>query len=199
MWKACSLRKKPQRKNWQLKSESVLCLLTRLCSIILKWSEVAQSCPTLCNPMHCSLPGSSVHGTLQARILEWVAIFFSRGPSWLRDWTLMSCLMHLKASSLPLVPSGKPQISICLLKSYPTYFLKAGCFLFCLFIQNWYQGSLAMNFMTLSGSRRWRFMNFAGGGAIAFYHIHRRIFDSKRLGFTSIIILLTKDWYTFFL
>ena len=37
-------------------------------------SEVAQSCPTLCNPMDCSLPGSSVHGIFQARILEWVAI-----------------------------------------------------------------------------------------------------------------------------
>ena len=37
-------------------------------------SEVAQSCPTLCDPMDCSLPGSSVHGVLQARVLEWVAI-----------------------------------------------------------------------------------------------------------------------------
>ena len=37
---------------------------------------VAQLCPTLCNPMDCSLPGSSVHGILQARILEWVAISF---------------------------------------------------------------------------------------------------------------------------
>ena len=37
-------------------------------------SEVAQSCPTLCDPMDCSLPGSSVHGIFQARILEWVAI-----------------------------------------------------------------------------------------------------------------------------
>ena len=37
-------------------------------------SEVIQSCPTLSNPMHCSLPGSSVHGILQARVLEWVAI-----------------------------------------------------------------------------------------------------------------------------
>ena len=36
-------------------------------------SEVAQSCPTLCDPVDCSLPGSSVHGILQARILEWVA------------------------------------------------------------------------------------------------------------------------------
>ena len=42
---------------------------------------VSQSCLTLCNPMDCSLPGSSVHGILQARILEWVAIPFSRGSS----------------------------------------------------------------------------------------------------------------------
>ena len=44
-------------------------------------SEVAQSCPTLCDHMDCSLPGSSVHRILQARILEWVAISFSRGSS----------------------------------------------------------------------------------------------------------------------
>ena len=44
---------------------------------MLKWSEVAQSCPTLCDPINCSLPGSSVHGILQERILEWVAISFS--------------------------------------------------------------------------------------------------------------------------
>jgi len=41
-------------------------------------SEVAQLCPTLSNPMDCSLPGSSIHGIFQARILEWVAISFSR-------------------------------------------------------------------------------------------------------------------------
>ena len=48
-------------------------------------SEVAQSCPTLCDPMDCSPEGSSVHGVLQARILEWVAISFSRGSSRPRD------------------------------------------------------------------------------------------------------------------
>ena len=53
-------------------------------------SEVAQSCPTLCDPVDCSLPGSSVHGILQARILEWIAISFSRGSSPPRDWTLVS-------------------------------------------------------------------------------------------------------------
>ena len=44
-------------------------------------SEVAQSCLTLCDPVDCSPPGSSVHGILQARILEWVVISFSRGSS----------------------------------------------------------------------------------------------------------------------
>ena len=49
--------------------------------------EVAQSCPTSCDPIDCSLPGSSVHGILQVRILEWVAIPFPRGPSQPRDRT----------------------------------------------------------------------------------------------------------------
>ena len=48
-------------------------------------SEVAQLCLTLCNPMDCSPPGSSVHGILQARVLEWAAISFSRGSSRPRD------------------------------------------------------------------------------------------------------------------
>ena len=48
-------------------------------------SEVTQSCPTLCDPMDCSLPDSSIHGIFQARILEWVAISFSRGSSLPRD------------------------------------------------------------------------------------------------------------------
>ena len=47
----------------------------------VKESEVAQSCPTLCDPMDCSPPGSSVHGIFQARVLEWVAISFSRRSS----------------------------------------------------------------------------------------------------------------------
>ena len=52
----------------------------------------AQSCPTLCDPMGCSLPGSSVHGILQARILAWVAISFSKGSSQPRDQTWVSCI-----------------------------------------------------------------------------------------------------------
>ena len=53
---------------------------------------VAQLCPTLCDHMDCSPPGSSVHGILQARVLEWVAISFSRGSSWPRDRTQVSCI-----------------------------------------------------------------------------------------------------------
>ena len=51
-----------------------------------------QSCPTLCEPIDCSLPGSSVHEILQARILGWVAMPFSRGSSWLRDQTHVACI-----------------------------------------------------------------------------------------------------------
>ena len=52
--------------------------------------EVTQSCPTLCDPMDCSFPGSSAHGILPARILEWVAISFSRGSSQPRDQTCIA-------------------------------------------------------------------------------------------------------------
>ena len=57
---------------------------------IKKESEVAQSCLTLCDPMDCSLPGSSVHGIFQAIVLEWAAISFSRGSSQPRDRTRVS-------------------------------------------------------------------------------------------------------------
>ena len=52
--------------------------------------EVTQSCPTLCDPMDCSLPGSCVHGIFHARVLEWVAISFSRIFSQPRDQTWVS-------------------------------------------------------------------------------------------------------------
>ena len=69
---ACSLEEKP-RQTYQ-------------------WaSEVTQSCPALCDPMDCGLPGSSIHGIFQARVLEWVAISFSRGSSQPRDQTQVFC------------------------------------------------------------------------------------------------------------
>ena len=67
-------------------------------------SEVTQSCLTLWDPVDCSLRGSSIHGIFQSRVLEWVAISFSRGSSQPRDWTWVSSnarrwfyhLSHLK-------------------------------------------------------------------------------------------------------
>ena len=55
----------------------------------------AHSFPTLCNPMDYSSPGSSVHGILQARILVWVAIPFSRGSSQCMGWTQVSCFANM--------------------------------------------------------------------------------------------------------
>ena len=69
-----NLKNKRHRYRYKL-SHSAYCMLCL----------VAQSCPTPCDPMDCGLPGSSVHGPLQARILAWAAIPFSRGSSRLRD------------------------------------------------------------------------------------------------------------------
>ena len=80
---------------------------------------VAQSCPSLCNPMDCSLPSSSVHGILQASILEWVAIPFSRESSQLRDGTQVSCvagrLYHLSHQGIP--SRGKQASKLYMLKN----------------------------------------------------------------------------------
>ena len=66
-----------------------------------------QSCPTLGDPMDCSPQVSSVHGILQARMLEWIAFSFSRGSSWPRDWTHVSYSLYWQADSLPAEPLGE--------------------------------------------------------------------------------------------
>ena len=72
-------------------------------------AQLLLSCLTLCDPMDCSPPGSSVHGILQARILEWVDVSSSRWSSQPRDRTIVFlCLLHRQVGSLPLVPLGKP-------------------------------------------------------------------------------------------
>ena len=68
---------------------------------------VAQSCPALCHPMSCSLPGSSAHGILQARILQWVANSFSRESSQPKDRTRSP---ELQTDSLLSEPPGKPSL-----------------------------------------------------------------------------------------
>ena len=70
--------------------------------------SVAQSCPTLCDPVDCSLPGSSVHGTFQARILEWFAISSFRGSSWPRNQTPSPASPALQTDSLPLSHLSSP-------------------------------------------------------------------------------------------
>ena len=68
----------PARKVYETRVRVCVCVC--VCSVV-------QSCPTLCDPMDCSLLGSSVHGIFLARILEWISISFSRGSSRPRDQT----------------------------------------------------------------------------------------------------------------
>ena len=97
---------------WESSPSSVMGKETRLVrpsesrplTLDVCWAEVArlvtQSCPTLCGPMDCSLPGSSVHGVLQARILEWVAISSSSGSFRPRDQICVSCIYCVNRQSL---------------------------------------------------------------------------------------------------
>jgi len=74
-------------KTPTLAESSLLCLAA--IKVKESESEVAQSCPTLCDPMDCSLPGSSVHGIFQARVLEWDAIAFSETAALVEPKTLL--------------------------------------------------------------------------------------------------------------
>ena len=73
----------------------------------IQFSSVAQSCLTLCDPMDCSLPGSSIRGILQARVLEWVSIPLPRQGS----SPCLLCHLQWQADSLPLASAGKPTFS----------------------------------------------------------------------------------------
>ena len=100
----CSLRKRKsqalQSLNFQFPLET--CNYIIHCACV--HAQLLHSCPTLCNSMNCSPPGSSVHGILQARILEWVVMPFSRGSSQPRFEPRSP---SLQADSLPTEPSLK--------------------------------------------------------------------------------------------
>ena len=105
------------REAWRAAIHGVTKSRTRLSDwteLKIPWSDVllrvlvAQSCLTLCDPMDYSLLGFSVHGILQARILEWIAIPFSRGTSQPRDRTLVSCIT---GRFFTVWATGKSQIS----------------------------------------------------------------------------------------
>ena len=80
---------------------AVLHIVQKLCVL----AKLLQSFPILCNSMDCSPPGSSVHGILQARILEWVVISSSRGSSLPRN---LSCISFLAGGFFTAEPAGKP-------------------------------------------------------------------------------------------
>ena len=75
--------------SWAIDPEKAFC---SVCLCVCACS-IARSCPTLCNPLDCSLSGFSVHGIFQASILQWVAISYSRGSSWPKAWTQVSCIV----------------------------------------------------------------------------------------------------------
>ena len=104
--------------------------LTQLNSTVcLCVCSVTQSCPTLCNPTHCSPPGSPVHGISQATILDWVAISSSRGSSQPRDRTCIFCiscigrriLYHWATWEVPLFTWFWPNV---MQKLLPTFHFK---------------------------------------------------------------------------
>ena len=78
-------------------------------NFLFMWT-VSQLCPTLCNPLNCSLPGSSVHGISEARILGWVAIFSFRRSSRPGIKPKFLRLLHGQTDPLLSEPPGKPQI-----------------------------------------------------------------------------------------
>ena len=85
------------------KKNSDICYMNEPWRYYFKWnSSIAQSCLTLCNPMDCSLPGSSIYGIFQARVLEWVAISFSRGSSRPRNRTRVSCIVGRRFTVWPI-------------------------------------------------------------------------------------------------
>ena len=99
--------------------EKSLCVCVCVCML---------SCVGLfCNPMDCCPPGSSILGNIQARIMEWVAISFSRGSSQPRNQTRVSCISALAGGLFMTAPSGK---SLCAWKSIPSSIEENGIFFF---------------------------------------------------------------------
>ena len=98
-------------KSWTWLSNWIATAALCVCS-------AAQLCSTLCDPTDCSLLGPSDPGIFQIRILEKVAIAYSRESSWPRNWTCITCcLLHWQVDSLPLCYLGSPHNILDLSKS----------------------------------------------------------------------------------
>ena len=108
--------------NCKLKQGDAITHLLWVSEWVSEWaSKVTQSCLTLCDPMGSSLPGSLVHGILQARILKWVAISFSKGSSQPRDQTQVSCIVDRRFT---VWATGEVQATEGTLYKFDTKFVK---------------------------------------------------------------------------
>ena len=103
LWECRYEMKEPHKRRliWRINLGLIWTLISRG-EVISTWKSmkvkvlVTQPCPTLCDPMDCGPPGSSVHGILQARVLEWLAIPSSRESSWPRDRTCLESVFELQ-------------------------------------------------------------------------------------------------------
>ena len=101
---------------------------------------IAQLCPTLCNPVDYSPPGSSVHGSLQARILEWIVISYSRGSSQPRDQTWVSCIA---GGFFTIWAPGRPML--CYMSTQNLQRLTEGISSWHLYYYNWSLNNMFLN------------------------------------------------------
>ena len=95
------------------KNTGVGCHFLLQCMKVKSESEVAQLCPTLCDPMDCSPPGSSIHGIFQARVLEWVAIAFCIRKSYCSLNSIQQIGSLMQALGFPGGASGKESVCQC--------------------------------------------------------------------------------------
>ena len=94
----------PVAEAWWVLAAIQQCHAAQVCFVAQSWSDS-------CNPMDCSPPGSSVHGISQARVLEWVAVSYSRWSSWPRHRTCVSCFSALANRFFTSAPPGKPMLA----------------------------------------------------------------------------------------
>ena len=147
----------------------------------------AQSCPTLCDPMDCSPPGSSVHRILQARILEWVARALLQGIY--LSWGLNLCLLRWQAGSLLLAPPGNPT-KLCegegeVAQSCPTLCDPVDCSL-----PGFYQASPSMGF---SRQEYWSGLPFPSPGDLP----NPPLFNFRTFSFFPVVLALQLVRFSF--
>ena len=109
----------PAQRSLQINSDLICHLLWSYPSVSISVFLVTQSCLTLCDSMDCSLPGSSIHGIFQARILGWVAMPSSRGSSQPRDRTQLSIVYRLSHQGSHLLLFRFLQVQIILELKFP--------------------------------------------------------------------------------